>query len=65
MSEESATSVAVLGRKAGFVVLSVYDSGLSRRNGGTVHNAWSSDICLAEAVAMRKSIFNIKSFNVA
>ncbi len=64
MSEESATSVAVLGRKAGLVV-SVYDPGLSIRNGGTVHNAWSSETRLAEAAAMRKSVFNVKSFSVA
>ncbi len=64
MSEESATSVAVLGRKAGLVVR-VYEPGLSMRNGGTVHNTWSSDTQLAEAAAMRKGVFIINSCNVA
>ena len=60
----SATAVAVLGRKAGFVVR-VYDPGLSMRKGGTVHKAWSSDTHLAEAAALRKSVFNVRSLSVA
>ena len=64
MSEESDTSVVILGRKAGFIV-SVNDLvGLSMRNGDTVHYAWSSEIHLPEATAMRKRVFNIKSFSI-
>ncbi len=46
MSAESTPSIAILGGKAGFVT-SVNDPGLSIRIGGTVHNAWSSESCLA------------------
>ncbi len=60
MSEETATCAAVWGKKAKFVV-SMKEHGFWIRNEGTMHNAWGSETRVAEAVAIRKFIFNIQS----
>ncbi len=53
MSEVSTTSVSAFDQNAVFRAR-IKDKGFSKRKGGSMHNAWSSDTRRAEVAAIRK-----------